>query len=181
MTTGTWIDDTLFTLQKSVKTLRNEKGNICVSVIVPTHRTSPDRRTDQLNTKKAIEKAERLMNTKYPADIVSSFTNRLHELFLQIDFAHNEDGLGLFVSSNIQLQVSFPFPVKEKIVVGDSFEIRDVLYKENFSDPYYVLLLTEQGARLFYGRRSRDNTLYCNTQGIAPQQTTGGQHAFFLQ
>ncbi|MGN6295142.1 MAG: baeRF3 domain-containing protein [Ginsengibacter sp.] len=151
MTTRTWIDDTLLTLQKSVKTLRNEKGNICVSLIVPTRRTSPDRRTDQLNTKKAIEKAERLMSTKYPTDIVSFFTNRLHELFLQIDFDHNEEGLGLFVSSNIQLQVSFPFPVKEKIVVGDSFEIRDVLYKENFSDPYYVLLLTEQGARLFYG------------------------------
>jgi hypothetical protein len=151
MTPGTRIDERLSTLRETLKRLQSEKGNICVSVIVPTHRTSPDRRTDPLNTQKAIEKAEGLMMMKYPADIVVSLTKKLKELFLQIDFDHNEDGLGLFVSPNIQLQTSFPFPVKEKIIVGDSFGIRDVLYKENFSDPYHVLLLTEQGARLFYG------------------------------
>ena len=66
MTTRTWIDDTLLTLQKSVKTLRNERGNICVSVIVPTHRTSPDRRTDQLNTKKSHRKGRAIDEHKIP-------------------------------------------------------------------------------------------------------------------
>jgi hypothetical protein len=144
MTTGALIGEALLTLQ-------NEKGNICVSVIVPTHRTSPDRRSDKLNTKTAIEKAEQLLKTKYSSDIVSPLMNKLHELFQQIDFDRNEEGLGLFVSSNVQLQLSFPFRVEEKIVVGDSFEIRDVLYKVNYSDPYYVILLTQHGAHLFQG------------------------------
>jgi hypothetical protein len=144
MTTGALIGESLLTLQ-------NEKGNICISVIIPTHRISPDRRSDQLNAKRAIEKAEQLLKMKYAQNIVSPLMKKLNELFLQIDFDHNEDGLGLFVSSNVQFQFSFPFRVEEKIVVGNSFEIRDVLYKVNYSDPYYVLLLTEHGAHLFYG------------------------------
>lgn len=144
MTTGALIGEALLTLQ-------NQKGNICISVIVPTHRTSPDRRSDQLNTKRAIEKAEQLLKMKYSLNIVSPLMKKLHELFLQVDFDHNEEGLGLFASSDVQLQLSFSFRVEEKIVVGDSFEIRDVLYKVNYSDPYYVLLLTEQGGHLFQG------------------------------
>ena len=144
MTTGALIGEALLKLQ-------NEIGNICISVIIPTHRTSPDRRSDQLNAKRGIEKAEQLLKMKYSLDIVSLLMKKLHELFLQIDFDHNEDGLGLFVSSNIQLHISFPFPVEEKVVVGDSFEIRDVLYKVNYSNPYYTLLLTEKGVHLFEG------------------------------
>lgn len=144
MTPKTWIGETLFALQ-------NEKGNICVSVIIPTHSASLDRRTYQLNIKKAIEKAEQLMKMKCSDSVVSSLTKKLHELFVQINFDRNANGVGLFVSSHIQLLVSFPFPVEEKIIVGDSFEVRDVLYKLNYSDPYYLLLVTDQEIRLFLG------------------------------
>lgn len=136
---------------KGLSALLSEKGNICVSVIVPTHRTSPDRRSDKLNTQTAIEKADQLLKMKYSSDMALPLMNRLRELFQQIDFDHNEDGIGLFVSSNVHFHISFPFSVEGKVVVGDSFEIRDVLYKVNYSDPYYALLLTEHGAQLFRG------------------------------
>lgn len=136
---------------KNLSAILSERGNICVSVIVPAHRTSPDRRSDELNTKTAIEKAGQLLKTKYSSDIALSLMNKLQVLFQQVDFDHNEDGLGFYVSSNVQFHISFPFPVEEKVVVGNSFEIRDVLYKVNYSDPYYALLLTEHGAQLFQG------------------------------
>lgn len=136
---------------KGLSALLSEKGNICVSVIVPTHRTSPGRRADNLNTRTAIEKAEQLLKMKYSSGIALPLMDRLRELFRQIDFDHNEDGIGLFVSSKVCHHISFPFPVEEKVVAGNSFEVRDVLYKVNYSDPYYALLLTEQGAQLFRG------------------------------
>jgi hypothetical protein len=49
------------------------------------------------------------------------------------------------------LAVPFQFHVEEKVMVGDNFELRDLLYKVNYSDPYYVLLLTENNAKLFTG------------------------------
>lgn len=38
--------------------LHNEKENVCISVIVPTHRLSPGRRTDPLQLVKAIRQAK---------------------------------------------------------------------------------------------------------------------------
>jgi hypothetical protein len=139
--------------------LQNEKGNICISVIVPTHRLSPERRVDKLNIKRAIEKAEQLLELKYSEEIIKPLMKKIDELFQHIDFEHNTEGLGLYVSSNIELSVQLPFPVEEKVIVGDSFEIRDLLYKVNYSNPYYVLLLTEKGARLFEGTWKKMNEI----------------------
>jgi hypothetical protein len=72
-------------------------------------------------------------------------------LYNAIDFSHNADGVGLFVSPNYQLLVQFPFPVVEKVLIGDNFEIRDLLYKVNMERPYYVLSLSEKAVRFFEG------------------------------
>ena len=138
-------------LGEDLQALQNEKGDICISIIVPTHRLSPERRADKLNVKRAIEKAEQLLKYKYSEEIAHTLTAKMKNLFQRINFIHNNEGIGLYVSSNIGLSVQFPFPVEEKIIVEESFEVRDLLYKVNYSNPYYVLLLTEKGARLYDG------------------------------
>jgi hypothetical protein len=131
--------------------MQNEKGNICVSVIVPTHRLSPERRTDKLEVERAVDKATQLLYYKYPEQEIKPLLRSLDELTSEIDFNHPAEGIGLFVSHNIHLSVQFPFPVEEKVMVEDNFEMRDLLYKEFFIKPYFVLMLTEKGARLFEG------------------------------
>ncbi|MDP4261359.1 MAG: hypothetical protein Q8941_02400 [Bacteroidota bacterium] len=138
-------------LGEDLVALQNEKGNICVSVIVPAHRLSPERRTDVTEVKKAIEKAGQLLQYKYGEKEVEPLVQTMHGLYKTIDFTHNLDGIGLYVSPHFKLSVKFPFPVEEKVMAGDSFEIRDLLYKINYSIPYYVLVLTEKHIRLFEG------------------------------
>ncbi len=132
--------------------LQNEKGNICVSVIVPTHRKSPERRGDSLEVEKAIEKAKRLLLYKYTEEQAKPLSHSMDEIYDGIDFLHNTEGIGLFISPNLRMAVRFPFTVEEKIMAGDSFETRDLLYHINYALPYFTLLLTEKGGRLFEGR-----------------------------
>lgn len=132
--------------------LRNERGNICVSVIVPTHRTSPERRADKQEVEKVLDNAKQLLRYKYPEDQISPLLRSMDELLASVDFMHNTEGIGLYISSNVKLAVQFPFPVQEKVLVDDNFEIRDLLYKISYATPYYVLMLTEQGGRFFEGR-----------------------------
>lgn len=129
--------------------LQQEKGKICVSIIVPSHRLSPDRRVDKLEVERAITKAKELIKYRYTESDTDPLLQAMDELYKEIDFIHNADGIGLYVSPGLKLAVSFPFPVKEKVMVGDNFELRDLLYKVNYAVPYFVLLLTEKGARLF--------------------------------
>lgn len=132
--------------------LQKEKGNICVSIVIPVHQLSPERRVDELEVKKAIKRAEELLQYKYPgSNEINGITNSLDKLYRQLDFTHNLDGLGLFVSPGVEFAVQFPFQVEEKIMVGSNFEIRDLVRKINYSIPYYTLVITEHGGRLFEG------------------------------
>lgn len=131
--------------------MQKEKGNICVSVIVPTHRLSPERRMGTLEVKRAMDKAKDLLKYKYTDQQVRPLIQALDDLYGNVDFTHNPDGLGFYVSPNFKSVVKFSFPVEEKVMVGDNFELRDLLYKVNYSVPYFALMLTEKDVRLFEG------------------------------
>lgn len=131
--------------------LRKEKSDACISVIVPTHRLSPERRADELILKRAVTSAKELLEEKYAGEITATLKSKLDELFSRVDFLHNKEGLGLFVSSSIQKIVKFPFAVKEKVVIKESFELRDLLFLNNCSSDYYLLEINEKSARLFKG------------------------------
>lgn len=136
---------------KDLRTLQNEKGNICVSIVIPCHRLSPERRIDRLEAKKSIEKAGQLLHHKYSEKGTEPLLKTMDELFETIDFTHQLDGIGLYVSSNVNLLVRYPFPVEEKVIAERNFGIRDLLYWINYSEPYYVLMLTKNGVRFFEG------------------------------
>lgn len=61
-------------------------------------------------------------------------------------------GIGLFVSRGVNISVPFVFPVKEKVIVSEQFEIRDLLYDMGYFSSYLVLHLTGKEARLFEGK-----------------------------
>lgn len=130
---------------------QKEKGNTCISVIVPTHRLSPERRADPLEVERAIRQTTEYLYKNYSVEEVKPLVQSLDDLYHEIDFKHNAEGVGLFVSRNLKQLVWFHFPVKEKIIVSDAFETRDWIYEVYYSRPYYLLCLTEKDARLYNG------------------------------
>ena len=67
--------------------LRKERGNICISVIVPTHRISPERRVDRLEIERALDKAKQLLRYKYAERQIEPLLLSMDELFFE--FAMN--------------------------------------------------------------------------------------------
>ncbi|MFZ9388516.1 MAG: hypothetical protein ACO25B_11615 [Chitinophagaceae bacterium] len=132
--------------------LQQEKGKVCVSVIVPTHRLSHERRVDLTETEKAVEQAKELLRYKFGENDIKPVVRNLDELFKSVDFSRNQDGLGLYVSADTKMLVKFPFPVERKIMAGKQFELRDLLYKVNHQTPYLVLLITVKEVKLFLGQ-----------------------------
>jgi hypothetical protein len=143
--------NTEYIIHNQLQSLQKSKGTVCVSIILPTHRLSPERRVDNLKLKNSITAAKQLLQYKYTVSNIQILMEAIDEIYDTIDFSHNSDGLGIYISSDIKLAVQFPFPVEEKVMVGDSFEIRDLLYKDNFSVPYLVILLSKNQIRLFKG------------------------------
>ena len=131
--------------------LQREKGNHCVSIIAPLQDLSAGRKTDKLYLEKVIKAANDKIILTYP-EVAASLIESINNLYNEIDFDRTQDGIGLFVSTGFMYQAFFPFSVKEKIVVDESFDLRDLLFKAQYSFPYYLLHLDEKKARLYSGR-----------------------------
>jgi hypothetical protein len=131
--------------------LQKEKGQVCVSIILPTHRLAPEKGGDERTLAKAVDYVTNILNQNYPPAETNSIITNLNNLVATIDFIHPKEGLGIFVSPSLKRVVQFPFPVKEKVEVSDAFELRDLVYLYNYSREYYVLEINEKVDRLFKG------------------------------
>lgn len=133
-----------------IRSLIQENNEWCVSILIPTSRTSPDRRVDTEVLEKSINHSKFLLSKKdLPAGVYKVMVNSIDKLASQVDPVHALEGLGIFVSPDLARVVHFPFPVKEKVIVDKSFETRDLYYLEQYAKPYYVLKLTKNEAHLF--------------------------------
>lgn len=139
-------------IKDEIKELLNEKNNTTVSIIIPTHRTSPDRIIDEKILIKAIHEAKELL-IKQTSDEkeISNVLQKLDEYLIDIDNNHNKEGLGIYVSNNFSKLIKFPFPVNYKIKIGKTFESRDLLYFLETVFNYHVLSITHKHIRMFKG------------------------------
>ncbi|ULQ52476.1 hypothetical protein [Flavihumibacter fluvii] len=131
--------------------MQKETNKPCISIIIPTHKLSPDRRVDKLAIERAIESAREYLEFKYGTEKAKSLLQKLNDLFQAIDFTRNSNGIGLFVSESIKLKVHFPFEVKEKVIIGDNFEYRELLYNLSQSTAFFAIQLSQKSIRLFEG------------------------------
>ena len=127
-----------------------EQGKTCVSIIIPTHRTGEGRQGDRIAIQDAIATARK----QIPGDSVK-LIDALLDLFMGIDYTHNKEGIGFFVSPSVKKLVKFPFPVSKKIVVDQYFDLQDLLYTENYCVEYYVLDISKKEIHLFRGLLDR--------------------------
>lgn len=138
--------------QSDIERMLNEKGNPCISIILPTARYTRARMQNPELIQKAILKAGSLLtHSAWPKDQVINLQSKLQSLLDKIDYMRLQDGLAIFISPNIFRIHLLPFSVKEKVILGRRFEIRDLLYFAQVLKPYYLLAISKKRARLFKG------------------------------
>jgi len=134
-----------------IKMLLEEKSSICVSIIMPTYQLSPGRRTNPVQLYQMIQEAKSMLQNKYDNATIAPLMLAIDELYEQMDFMHNTAGIGIFVSLHVKKLVPFFFPVKERITIAQSFNVRDLLYESYYDTPYIVLQLSQKETRLYNG------------------------------
>jgi len=132
--------------------LKKNIGTPCVSVIMPTHPLTSEHNMDDIELKKIYSKAKDLVYAKCgKKNGGEEVLEKLKALSENLSLSSRDKGIGFFVSPNFSQLVSFPFSVREKIVVGDNFEVRDVIYLADSLITYYVLLINDKEIKLFEG------------------------------
>ena len=122
-------------------------------MIIPTSRFRRDGVQNPELIERAILRAKQLLtHSAWPHKQIMALHGKLDSIRERIASIRCHEGLAIFISPNLFKVNVLPFPVKEKIMLGRSFEIRDLIYFTQFLKPYYLLTISKKRARLLKGR-----------------------------
>ncbi len=132
------------------------KGNEppCISLYQPTHRANPDKLQDPIRYKNLVRDAERSLREKFSGREVRPLLEPLQALADDYHFwQHQRDGLAVLDAAGTFEVFRLQRPVKELVVVADSFHLKPLLRVIQSADRYQVLCLDRHKATLFEGNR----------------------------
>jgi hypothetical protein len=137
---------------KEIDDLLNKSGAPCVSIIIPVHRVSPDRIKDEGIVSKAVMHAKEMLKKEYEKVDTKKVLKDIDELAESVDYTHSKDGIGIFCSDEISKIVNFPFPIMEKVKIGNTFDSRDLLFYNNTIIDYCVFSISKKHLHLYMGK-----------------------------
>ncbi len=136
-----------------VQLLQNITGYPALTITLPTHRTSPDNRQDPIRVKNLVNEASERLRQELGKRESDGLLSRLDKLAEEVDYRHALDGLAMFANQDFAHKYYLPFTLPERVVVGESFLTRDLVFALNRTPRYWVLVLSEQPTRLYEGTR----------------------------
>lgn len=128
-------------------------GYPAVSLLMPTHRTPPANQQDPIRLRNLLTETRRRLEAdeSVPADVAAAVYDEIAEAAAHVDLRQVGEGLALFASPG-QVHVRLlDSPVNERVVVADTYEIRDVVADAARRHRYWALVLSEQPTRLWSG------------------------------
>ena len=126
----------------------------CISLYQPTHRTFPDRQQDPIRFGNLLKEIEGSLNRRYPNKDITAILRPFRDLAEDASFwNHTLDGIAVFATSEIFRVYTLQRPVREKVIVADSFHTKPLMRILQSADRFQVLGLNRHEATLFEGNR----------------------------
>jgi len=122
-----------------------------VSIVMPINKQNPHFRDDEKKMKSLLKQTEETLLKDFPSKNTKVLIDDMYNLAEKIDYRNLSDGLGLYISPYKENVFHFPFPVKEKVIIDRSFEMRDLILalKNNFT--YAIIAISEKNVRVLKG------------------------------
>jgi Bacterial archaeo-eukaryotic release factor family 3 len=126
----------------------------CISLYQPTHRHHPDNQQDPIRYRNVMSQMETALREKYPARDVQALLEKFQALSSDNDFwNHRTDGLAILSSPERFEIFEVQRPVRELLVVADSFHVKPLIRILQSADRFHILCLNRHEANLYEGNR----------------------------
>ncbi|MEQ9063834.1 MAG: hypothetical protein RIE58_06635 [Vicingaceae bacterium] len=133
----------------------NQARNIhkvgCVSIVLNTHRSSPENRQDPIRLKNLLHEAEKRIAKEVEAAIAKNIVKNLKALVNSIDHSKNLDSLILFANADHSSYTTLPVKVEDRVVLDRTFATRDLTRAMRRARSFFALVLSKQEARFLMG------------------------------
>ncbi len=124
------------------------RGDISVSIVMPTHRSKPGYDQDPIVMKNYMDEVEKRLFSLYDKRLAQTVVDNIKNARKKIDFGNNLDSLVLYANEHFSTVIKLPVEVKGEVMIGYDFDLRP-LYKTNQQDRrYYILTVSLKKIRL---------------------------------
>ncbi|MEP7107589.1 MAG: hypothetical protein ABI760_06390 [Ferruginibacter sp.] len=111
----------------------------------------------------AAIKVEQELSDNYPDELGMLVMKKLHDIFRNLNFNTYKKSIAIYVSPVFEKVLYLDFAVEERVVVEESFDIRDLFYSKKQLHKYLVLLLSSKASLIFAGNSSALVRIVSNT------------------
>ena len=122
-----------------------------VSVIMPFEPKMSLKTELAHSLKTAADKVEQELLQNYPGELGELVMHKLRAIIKDLNFNTHKKSIAIYVSPVFEKVLYLDISVEEKIIVDESFEIRDLVYSKKQLHKYLVLLLSNKVSRIYLG------------------------------
>jgi hypothetical protein len=148
--------------QQDIQMLESVKNIPAISMILPFEPKMTKKFEIELQLKNLIERVHKDMLSLYPAEQALPVLHKLDLMVQGLNYHTHKRSLALFVSPLVEKIFYLDTPVEEKLVVDESFQIRDLVYSKKQAVEYLILLLSGESSKTFYVNGGRIRLIKSN-------------------
>ncbi|MCC7232611.1 MAG: hypothetical protein IT242_06675 [Bacteroidia bacterium] len=121
-----------------------------ISILVPTHPPDTSRRIDREKLASLVTKAEEMIRKSWSKATSDRLIAKLHHAVNGINLKQLDKGLAVYVSGTIHKVIHLPFEVSEKVIVDESYEVRDLLYAAKLNTTLMSVVISQNRLITYY-------------------------------
>ena len=99
----------------------------------------------------SADKVEKELLENYPSELALLVVQKLRNLISNLVVDVHKKSIAIYVSPVFEKVLYLEIPVEEKIIIDESFEIRDLVYSKKQLHKYLLLLLSGKESRMYIG------------------------------
>ncbi len=126
----------------------------CISLIMPFEPKMGLKKELDHKLKTAVNKIEKELYNVYPPDKSSPLLKKLDHVLSELNYYTHKKSIAIFISPIIEKVYYLDMPVEEKIIIDDSFEIRDLIYSKKQIHKYLLAVLSSKWTKIYVGNSS---------------------------
>ena len=102
----------------------------------------------------ATDKVEKELRQNYTDDLAELVIHKLKNIVKNLNFNTFKKSIAIYVSPVFEKVLYLDIPVEEKIIIDESFEIRDLVFAKKEIHKYLVLVLSGNSSKVLLGDSS---------------------------
>jgi len=138
-----------------------------VSIIMPFEPKMSLKTEITHSLKIAADKVAKELAENYTDEMGMLVMHKLRAIFNNLNFNTHKKSIAIYVSPVFEKVLYLDIPVEEKIIVDESFEIRDLVYSKKQMHKYLVLQLSGKASRIYLGNSDSFVRIVSNTSESA--------------